>query len=72
MTTVPPPAALSADLVKPLLDRAVAGGAGTVEVFAPATGAKIADLPQSSVGDIDRAFATARAAQREWARRPVR
>ncbi|HLS75751.1 MAG TPA: succinic semialdehyde dehydrogenase [Nocardia sp.] len=72
MTTVPPPAALSADLVKPLLDRAVAGSAGTVEVFAPATGAKIADLPQSSVEDIDRAFATARAAQREWARRPVR
>ncbi|MBF6354212.1 succinate-semialdehyde dehydrogenase (NADP(+)) [Nocardia higoensis] len=72
MTTLPTPAALSADLVKPLLDRAVAGGAGTVETFAPATGAKIADLPQSSVADIDRAFATARAAQREWARRPVR
>ncbi|WP_040796953.1 succinic semialdehyde dehydrogenase [Nocardia higoensis] len=72
MTTVTPPAALSADLVKPLLDRAVAGGAGTVEVFAPVTGAKIADLPQSSVEDIDRAFVTARAAQREWAQRPVR
>jgi len=71
MTTVPPPAALPADLVKPLLDRAVAGGAGTVETFAPATGAKIADLPQSSTADIDRAFSTARAAQREWARRPV-
>ncbi|WP_067855006.1 succinic semialdehyde dehydrogenase [Nocardia shimofusensis] len=72
MTTVPPPAALSAELVKPLLDRAVAGGAGTVETFAPATGAKIADLPQSSTADIDRAFTAARAAQREWARRPVR
>ncbi|MBF6359886.1 succinate-semialdehyde dehydrogenase (NADP(+)) [Nocardia farcinica] len=64
--------ALPADLVKPLLDRAVAGGAGTVEMFAPATGRKIADLPQSATADIERAFATARAAQREWARRPVR
>lgn len=72
MTTVHPPAALPADLVKPLLDRAVAGGAGTVETFAPATGAKIADLPQSDTADIDRAFDTARAAQRDWARRPVR
>ncbi|WP_324189927.1 succinic semialdehyde dehydrogenase [Nocardia farcinica] len=58
--------------MKPLLDRAVAGGAGTVEMFAPATGRKIADLPQSATADIERAFATARAAQREWARRPVR
>ncbi|WP_280500474.1 aldehyde dehydrogenase family protein [Nocardia farcinica] len=30
------------------------------------------DLPQSATADIERAFATARAAQREWARRPVR
>ncbi len=75
MPTAPLPAldsALPADLVKPLLDRAVAGGAGTVEMFAPATGRKIADLPQSATADIERAFATARAAQREWARRPVR
>ncbi|WP_405177000.1 succinic semialdehyde dehydrogenase [Nocardia sp. NBC_01377] len=66
------PTALPAALVQPLLDLAVAGGAPAVEVFAPATGAKIADLPQSSTADIDRAFATAREAQRTWALRPVR
>ncbi|MFC9440204.1 succinic semialdehyde dehydrogenase [Nocardia sp. NPDC057030] len=64
--------ALPSSLVEPLLARAVAGGAPAVEVFAPATGAKLADLPQSSVADIDRAFATARAVQQEWARRPIR
>ncbi|MEV0292185.1 succinic semialdehyde dehydrogenase [Nocardia sp. NPDC050710] len=76
MTTARPlaaePTALPSTLVQPLLDHAVAGGAPSVEVFAPATGAKIADLPQSSTADIDRAFATARDAQRDWARRPVR
>lgn len=75
MTTASPLAAadaLPSALVQPLLARAVAGGAPAVEVFAPATGRKIADLPQSSVADIDRAFASARAAQREWARRPIR
>ncbi|WP_433655613.1 succinic semialdehyde dehydrogenase [Nocardia sp. CA-128927] len=75
MTTAPQLAAadaLPSSLVQPLLDRAVAGGAPAVEVFAPATGRKIADLPQSSVADIDRAFATARTVQQEWARRPIR
>ncbi|MEV4128197.1 succinic semialdehyde dehydrogenase [Nocardia sp. NPDC049707] len=66
------PMALPAALVQPLLDRAIAGGAAAVEVFAPVTGRKIADLPQSSTGDIEAAFATARTAQREWARRSVR
>lgn len=67
-----PGAALPADLVGGLLAHAVAGGAGSVEVCAPATGRKIADLPQSDTADLDRAFANARAAQREWAARPVR
>ncbi|WP_054813042.1 succinic semialdehyde dehydrogenase [Nocardia arizonensis] len=64
--------ALPPELVRRLLDRAVAGGAPPVELFAPATGARIAELPQSSTADIERAFATARDAQREWAKRPVR
>ncbi|WP_280251206.1 succinic semialdehyde dehydrogenase [Nocardia abscessus] len=75
MTTTSQPVtadALPSSLVQPLLAHAVAGGAPAVEVFAPATGAKIADLPQSSTEDIETAFATARQAQREWARRPVR
>ncbi|OQS15505.1 succinic semialdehyde dehydrogenase [Nocardia donostiensis] len=75
MTTAQRPAdtvALPQDLVRPLLDRAAAGGAPSVEVFAPATGHKIADLPQSSIADIDAAFGRARQAQQEWARTPVR
>ncbi|MGW4327065.1 succinic semialdehyde dehydrogenase [Nocardia sp. NPDC004573] len=75
MTTASPPAtadALPSSLVQSLLAHAVAGGAPAVEVFAPATGAKITDLPQSSTDDIETAFATAREAQRRWAARPVR
>ncbi|MTE14470.1 succinic semialdehyde dehydrogenase [Nocardia aurantiaca] len=74
MTTAPQLAAADAlpfDLVQRLLGHAVAGGAPSVEVLAPATGAKIADLPQSSVADIEAAFATARKAQQEWAQVPV-
>nr|WP_307828627.1 succinic semialdehyde dehydrogenase [Antrihabitans sp. YC2-6] len=62
---------LRVELVERLIARAVAGGASAVEVFAPATGVKFADLPQSSVADVEDAFATARAAQQEWAARPV-
>ena len=72
MTTAPEltaePTALPTALVKPLFERGVAGGAPSVPVFAPATGHKIGDLPQSSVADIERAFAVARHAQRDWAK----
>ncbi|MGV9410638.1 succinic semialdehyde dehydrogenase [Nocardia sp. NPDC003693] len=74
MTTAPQLAtadALPFDLVQRLLGHAVAGGAPAVEVFAPATGRKIADLPQSSVADVETAFATARRVQAEWARTPI-
>jgi succinate-semialdehyde dehydrogenase / glutarate-semialdehyde dehydrogenase len=54
-----------------LAKRAAAGGAPSVEIHAPASGAKIVDLPQSSAADIDDAFSRARAAQREWAQRPL-
>jgi succinate-semialdehyde dehydrogenase / glutarate-semialdehyde dehydrogenase len=55
-----------------LTRRATAGGADPVETHAPATRAKIADLPQSDGTDIEDAYARARAAQREWAQRPLR
>ncbi|NNH69445.1 succinate-semialdehyde dehydrogenase (NADP(+)) [Nocardia uniformis] len=74
MTTAPQLAAADAlpfDLVQRLLSHARAGSAPSVEVFAPATGRKIVDLPQSSTADIDAAFVTARAAQQEWATTPV-
>ncbi|WP_280365858.1 succinic semialdehyde dehydrogenase [Nocardia wallacei] len=75
MTTAPqlaPADALPDSLVRRLLAHATAGGVPAVEVFAPATGRKIADLPQSSTADIDAAFTVAREAQRRWARVPVR
>jgi succinate-semialdehyde dehydrogenase/glutarate-semialdehyde dehydrogenase len=62
---------LTPERVAALTARAVAGGAPAVETFAPATGAKITDLPQSSKADLDTAFARAREAQREWAARPL-
>ncbi|WP_063034214.1 succinic semialdehyde dehydrogenase [Nocardia grenadensis] len=75
MTTAQRPTAtgaLTPDLVKPLLARAAAGGAPAVTVHAPATGERIAELPQSSVADIEAAFDRARTAQRRWAKVPVR
>ena len=66
-----PVRALPTELVDRLTARAVAGGAPAVETYAPATAAKIADLPQSSTADIEQAFATAREAQREWVERPI-
>jgi succinate-semialdehyde dehydrogenase/glutarate-semialdehyde dehydrogenase len=62
---------LSAERVAALAARAVAGGAPSVETFAPANGAKIVDLPQSSTADLDTAFERAHRAQREWAARPL-
>jgi succinate-semialdehyde dehydrogenase/glutarate-semialdehyde dehydrogenase len=57
--------------VRALAVRATAGDAPAVETHAPATGAKLVTLPQSSPVDVETAFARARAAQRDWAARPV-
>src|SRR5256885_17000531 len=62
---------LPPERVAALAARAAAGDAAPVESFAPASGAKIVDLPQSSKADIDAAFERARVAQREWAARPL-
>ena len=43
----------------------------SVEVVAPLTGETIVDLPQSGPGDVRHAFEKARAAQVDWAARPV-
>jgi succinate-semialdehyde dehydrogenase/glutarate-semialdehyde dehydrogenase len=64
-------AALPPARVAELAARAVAGGAAPVTSYAPATGALIGELPQSSEADVDTAFGRARVAQREWAGRPV-
>ena len=56
------------------LTRAVtaAPGAPTVTTTAPFTAAPLAALPQSGLDDVTTAYAAARAAQRDWARRTVR
>jgi benzaldehyde dehydrogenase (NAD) len=48
----------------------VAGGAGTLDVVAPATGAVIATVGQADAGDLERAVASAKAAQPAWAALP--
>ncbi|MFD9891080.1 succinic semialdehyde dehydrogenase [Amycolatopsis sp. NPDC059027] len=64
-----PSAARAAQLVA-----RVTGGADNAPVRMPApfTGKPIATLPQAGDPEVRAAFATARAAQRDWAERPVR
>ncbi|GAA4528159.1 succinic semialdehyde dehydrogenase [Amycolatopsis samaneae] len=52
----------------------VTGGADSAPIRMPApfTGKPIATLPQADDAEVRAAFATARAAQRDWAERPVR
>lgn len=49
-----------------------APGNSTVTTRAPFTGEALVTLPQSSVADVGHAYAAARAAQRDWAARPLR
>ncbi len=43
----------------------------TATTYAPFTATAIADVPQSSLDDVAAAFGRARAAQKDWARRPL-
>ena len=54
-----------------LTEAVVASGGETVTTRAPFTGEPIVELPISTLEDVDRAYETARAAQRDWAARPV-
>ena len=71
-TALRPGWALLHERVDALARRATAGGAPSVVTHAPATGAKLVDLPQSDAHDLDTAFDRARAAQRDWAKRSVK
>src|SRR3954452_18289335 len=64
--------ALLPERIAALTRRATAGGASPIVTSAPATGVRIAELPQSDIKDIDDAYARARAAQRDWAQRPIK
>lgn len=48
----------------------ISGSAGPFGVFAPATGEQIAEVGSASAEDVDRAVASAAAAQKEWAAAP--
>ncbi|MET9291174.1 succinic semialdehyde dehydrogenase [Streptomyces sp. NPDC003077] len=65
----------AADVVTPelvaRLTRGVVGGGRTAN-HCPFTGAKLADLPESTPGDVTLAFERARQAQRRWERTPVK
>ncbi|WP_225821486.1 succinic semialdehyde dehydrogenase [Streptomyces naphthomycinicus] len=76
-TTTPPapaahgsvlPASLTPALIERLAARVVAApDAARVVTSAPYTGAPLADLPVSTPGDVEDAFARARVAQKSWA-----
>ncbi|MEO3974147.1 succinic semialdehyde dehydrogenase [Streptomyces sp. CAU 1734] len=71
----PAGARTAADVVTPeVIAQLVRGviGSGRTAVHTPLTGAKLADLPESSADDVAEAFARARAAQPAWAATPVR
>jgi aldehyde dehydrogenase (NAD+)/succinate-semialdehyde dehydrogenase/glutarate-semialdehyde dehydrogenase len=66
------PASITDTLLDRLTARVASSGGATWKLTEVYTGEVITALPQSSPADIEAAFATARAAQREWAAWPVR
>lgn len=72
---VPAGARTAADVVTPeVLAQLIRGvvGSGQTANHTPATGEKLADLPESTPADVAEAFARARVAQPVWAATPVR
>ncbi|NSC23428.1 succinate-semialdehyde dehydrogenase (NADP(+)) [Streptomyces albus subsp. chlorinus] len=71
----PAGARTAADVVTPALVAALTrdvAGSGKTSSRSPLTGEELAQLPESTAEDVDRAFERARAAQRPWAATPVR
>ncbi|WP_042420149.1 succinic semialdehyde dehydrogenase [Streptacidiphilus anmyonensis] len=65
--------AVSPQLVARLVSAVVAGDQPTLATSrCPFTGEVLAEIPESSPADVATAFVRARAAQRDWAKRPVR
>lgn len=75
LAPTPEGARTAADVVTPeLVARLTKGviGSGRTANHTPFTGEKLADLPESTPEDVEKAFEAARAAQAVWARIPVR
>jgi succinate-semialdehyde dehydrogenase/glutarate-semialdehyde dehydrogenase len=65
--------AVSPQLVARLVSAVVSGDQPTLATSrCPFTGEVLAEIPESSPADVATAFVRARAAQRDWAKRPVR
>ncbi|MGH3734106.1 MAG: succinic semialdehyde dehydrogenase [Micromonosporaceae bacterium] len=70
--TVAPPATFTPELVRRLGGLVVGSGGAHHTVVHVFTGEPLADVPLSTVDDVEGAVATAREAQPAWAARPVR
>jgi aldehyde dehydrogenase (NAD+)/succinate-semialdehyde dehydrogenase/glutarate-semialdehyde dehydrogenase len=66
------PASVTDDFLRRLVARVPSSDGGTWKLTEVYTGELLVELPQSTEADIERAFATARAAQAEWAGRPLK
>ncbi|ANH36997.1 Putative succinate-semialdehyde dehydrogenase [NADP(+)] 2 [Nocardioides dokdonensis FR1436] len=72
MSTLTRPATLSDAFLESLVARVPSTSGGTWKLTEVYTGEHLVDLPQSTPEDIERAFETARVAQRAWAATPLR
>jgi succinate-semialdehyde dehydrogenase / glutarate-semialdehyde dehydrogenase len=66
------PASLTDEFLQGLVSRVPSSDGGSWKLTEVYTGELLVELPQSTPADIERAFAAARAAQVEWARRPLK
>jgi aldehyde dehydrogenase (NAD+)/succinate-semialdehyde dehydrogenase/glutarate-semialdehyde dehydrogenase len=66
------PVSVTDDFLRTLVARVPSSDGGTWKLTEVYTGELLVELPQSTEADIERAFATARAAQVEWAARPLK
>jgi succinate-semialdehyde dehydrogenase / glutarate-semialdehyde dehydrogenase len=70
--TLTRPATLTDDFLRGLVARVPGSDGGTWKLTEVYTGELLVELPQSTPADIERAFAAARAAQREWSQWPLK
>jgi succinate-semialdehyde dehydrogenase/glutarate-semialdehyde dehydrogenase len=70
--TLQRPASITDAFLQGLVARVRATSGGTWKLTEVYTGEVLVELPQSTPADIEQAFATARAAQREWASWPLK
>ncbi len=70
--TLQRPASITDEFLQKLVARVPSTSGGSWKLTEVYTGEVLVELPQSTPADIERAFATARAAQVEWAARPLK